>query len=80
MWPDGIVVPSPGFDQDTGFGQRVEDLAVEQLVAHRPVEGLAIAVLPRAAGCDVERLHTDPRQPLLDGRGDKFRAIVCRFR
>ena len=22
-------MPSPGFDQDTGFGQRVEDLAVE---------------------------------------------------
>ena len=42
MRADGVVVPSPGFDQDTGFGQRVEDLAVEQFVAHRAVEGLRV--------------------------------------
>lgn len=76
MRPDGVVMPSPGFDQYTGFGQRVEDLTLEQLVAHQAVEGLAVAVFPRAARCDVERFHADLRQPLLDGRGDKFRTIV----
>jgi hypothetical protein len=36
-------VPSPGFDHDLGFLQSVEDLAVEQLVAH---------LLPSRRSCD----------------------------
>ncbi len=43
----GIVVFPPPFDDDLGFVQRVEDLSVQQFVAHAPVEALAIAMLPR---------------------------------
>jgi hypothetical protein len=76
-------MPAPGFNQDPSLGQGVEDLPVQEFVTHRAVEGLAVAILPWAAGCDVERVHTDLRQPLLHGIGDKFRAIVrpyvCRW-
>ena len=44
MWPDGIVVPAPGLDQDLRFHQGVEDLPVGQFIAQRTVEGLAVAV------------------------------------
>ena len=47
MGTDGVVVPPPGFDQHPRFGERVEDLAIEQLVAKRPVEALVVAILPR---------------------------------
>ena len=44
---DGTVVPPPGFDEHARFGERVEDFAIEQLVAKRPVEALVVAILPR---------------------------------
>lgn len=74
--PDGVVVSAPALDQDPSFGQGVEDLPVQELVAHRAVEGLTVAIFPWAVGCNVERFHADLRQPLLHGIGDKFRAIV----
>jgi len=40
-------VSAPLFDQDPGFAEREEDLAVEELVAEPGVEALAIAVLSR---------------------------------
>ena len=42
-------MPSPGFDQDLGLSERVEDFAVEQFIAQRPIEALAIAIFPWAA-------------------------------
>ena len=45
--PDGVVVFAPALDQDLRLQQRVEDFAVEQLVAQLAVEALAVAVLPR---------------------------------
>jgi hypothetical protein len=33
MGPDGVVVSAPALDDDLGFVQGVEDLAVEQFVA-----------------------------------------------
>ena len=33
MRPPGVIVEAPLLDDDLGFLQRVEDLAVEQLVA-----------------------------------------------
>ncbi|ESW62637.1 hypothetical protein X772_36915 [Mesorhizobium sp. LSJC280B00] len=41
---------TPSFDDNPGLLQRVEDLAIEQLVAELRIEALAIAVLPRTAG------------------------------
>src|SRR3546814_3768768 len=68
----------PSLDQDPGLGERVEDLAIEQFIAQRPVEALAVSILPWRSGGDVERLHADLRQPFLHRRRDKFRAIVGR--
>jgi hypothetical protein len=46
-------MPPPGFDQRSGLSQGVEDLTIEQFVAQRAVEGLAVSVLPWAAWRDV---------------------------
>ena len=43
-------------DENLGFLEAVEDLAVEQFIAQFPVEAFAVAVLPRAAGRDVQSL------------------------
>jgi hypothetical protein len=73
---DGVVVPSLGLYQHFGLSEAIEDLAVEQFVAKRPVEALVIAILPRRAGRDVERLHADLGEPSLHGSGDKLGAII----
>jgi hypothetical protein len=67
---------SPCLDQDLGFGKAVEDFAIEQFVAQAAVERFTIAILPRAAGGNLQCLHSDLRQPFLDGDGNKFGAIV----
>ena len=76
MRTHAVVVEPPGFDQDLGFGQAVEDLAVEQLVAQLAVEALAVAVLPGTAGGDVGGLGADGGDPFTQGGGDELRAIV----
>ena len=76
MRPDRVVVLSPAFDDDPGFLQRAEDLAVKQFIAKLRVEALTIAVLPRAAGLDIGRPGPDRSDPFLDGFGTELRAIV----
>ena len=41
------------------------------------VEALGVAVLPRAARLDVQRLHARSRQELADRSGDELRAVVA---
>jgi hypothetical protein len=43
--PDGVVVAAPSFDQDLSFGQGIEDLPVQELIAKGSVEALAVAIL-----------------------------------
>ena len=50
MRPVGVVLDSPGFDNDLSLEQRGELLEVEQLVADPAVEGLDEGVLPRDPG------------------------------
>jgi hypothetical protein len=38
MWAEGVVMTSPAFDHDPSFVERVEDFAVEQLIAQPGVE------------------------------------------
>lgn len=57
-----VVVIPPAFDQDLRLLERVEDLRVQQLVPQLAVERLDVAVLPRAAGLDKQRLHA-PSSP-----------------
>ena len=66
MWPFRVVVISPVFDDDLSLLQRVEDLAIEELVPQLSIEALVVAVLPRTAGLDVEGLYIDPAEPIPD--------------
>lgn len=76
MRADGVVMPPPGLDQHLCLGEAVEDLAIEQFVAQRPIEALIISILSWRSRCDVERLHADLAEPFLDGIGDKFGAVI----
>jgi len=50
--PDGVVVNSQAFDQDSCFEQRIKQFCVEQLSAKFSVEGFNESVLPRTAWFD----------------------------
>jgi hypothetical protein len=76
MRPNGVVVPSPGLDDDLGFTQRIEDLSVEQFVPQTSIEAFNVAVLPRAAWFDVSGVGTHSSDPVLHRLGHELRAIV----
>src|SRR5918994_4974333 len=69
-------MPSPALDDDLGFLERVEDLAVEQLVPELRVEALDVAVLPWAAWGDVGGLRTHGSDPGLNPLGHELRPVV----
>jgi hypothetical protein len=70
-----VGTDTPGLDQHFWLREAVEDLAVEQFIAKRPVEAFVVAILPGRCRRDVERLHADVRQPFLDCCRVKFAAI-----
>lgn len=72
-----VVATSPGLDDDLGLLQRVEDLAVQQLIPELPVERLDVAVLPGRARFDEEGLRTDAAEPVPQSRRDELRPIVA---
>src|SRR2546421_2951890 len=76
MWPHRVVVTTPAFDDDLRLSQRVEDLAIKQLVAQPGIKTLDEPVLPRAARCDVGGLCSDGTDPLLHRLGNELRAII----
>ena len=47
MRSDGIVVVPPTLDQNLGFLECEEDLAVQALVPELAIEALVVAILPR---------------------------------
>lgn len=46
-WPDRVIVPAKLLDNDAGFLECVEDLAIEQFVHEAGIEAIAVSVLPR---------------------------------
>src|SRR6476659_7673585 len=74
--PDRIVVPPPALDGDLGFAQRVEALAVEELVAQASIEGLDVAVLPGTLSLDIGGPGADGRDPFLQGLGPRTQSNV----
>ena len=76
MRADGVEVPPPAFYDDLRLGEGVEDLAVEEFVAHPGIERLDEAVLPRAAGCDVGGLGANRADPFLHSLRDELRPII----
>ena len=72
----GVVMVPPSFDNNLGFPQRVEYLAVEQFISHSPVEAFAVSVLPGRSRLDIGGLCPSCFDPVPDGRSDKLRAVV----
>ncbi len=52
-----VVLQSPAFGQDLCFLKRVENLPIEQLITQLAIERLHVAIFPRAAQLDEERLN-----------------------
>jgi hypothetical protein len=63
MWPDGIVVAAPAFDQHLDLAKRREHFTIEQLAPEPGFEALAVGVLSRAAWLDEQRLLANPTKP-----------------
>ena len=76
MRAHGVVVASPAFDQYFRLLQRMEDLAVQQLVAELRVEALVAPIFPGTAGLDEQRPGPDPAEPVPHGDGGELAAIV----
>lgn len=76
MRSDGVVLSAPLLDDHSGFLQAVEDLLIEALVPEFAIEGLTITVLPWTAGLDVQRLRSQPGEPLTDDPGRHLCSIV----
>ncbi len=49
MWPDGVVFLQPLLNEDTRFGQRTEQPAVQAGDSKYRVEAFVVGVLPRTA-------------------------------
>ena len=62
---------SPSVDHDPCLLQCVKDLAVEQFVVQRAVEGFAVTVFARACWFDVGGLGTDGVDPFLEREGNR---------
>ena len=60
MWPKRIVFFSPHFNEDLGFPKRPEIGGIQALGSQFPIERLALAVLPRAAGFNELKPHLSP--------------------
>ena len=76
MRPDLDVVLAPLLDDDAGFSQRVEDLAVEEFVAHAGIEAFDIAIFPWRARFDVGRFRTNSPNPVSDFLSNELRTVV----
>jgi hypothetical protein len=76
MWSKRIVEAPPAFHDDAGFGERVENLAVKQLIPDAGVEAFDVAILPRAPRLDVGGLGTNGGDPILNRLCNELRAVV----
>jgi hypothetical protein len=66
----------PFFDDDLRFAERVENLAVQQFVAHSAVETFAVSVFPGTARLDECGLCANSVDPFPDVFGDEVSLIA----
>ena len=69
-------MPAPLFDDDGGFPQAVEDLAVEAFVTQLSVKGFAVAIFPGATGFDVQGPGSQPGEPAAHDLGRHLGTVV----
>ena len=58
---DPVVLLPPLLDHDPCFLQRVEDLPIQAFLPQLPIEALAVPVLPRTAGLDIQGISSQSR-------------------
>ena len=66
----------PGFEENLGLLQGVEDVPVQEFIAQPCVEALDVSVLPGRAGLDEGGPGSHLRDPSPDGVRDELRAVV----
>jgi hypothetical protein len=76
MRAECIIEASPAFDDDPGFSERVEDLAIEKLITNAGIEALDVAILPRATRLDVGGLCAHGGDPVLNRLRNELGAII----
>ena len=64
MWPHGIVVPAPDFDNHLRFTTTAEPLQAQAFVAEAAIEALVGTVLPGLTRVDQCRLDAGDLEPL----------------
>ncbi len=69
-------MPTPALDRDLSLAERRKDFSIQQRVAQLRIEALIVAILPWAAGFDIERLHAEPAEPAAHRLGGEFAAII----
>ncbi len=73
----GVVLDSPGFDNDLRFEERAELFDVQQFVADAAVEALDVRVFPWTARFDVADPDAREPTPLAQRVGDELGAVVA---
>ena len=77
MRPDGVVVPTPGFDDHLGFLSGSEPLHRQAFVTQLAVEGFVGAILPRFPGIAGGGVDAGRHDPVEDRPGHEFRSVIA---
>ena len=76
MWPNCIVVPTPGFNDYLRFAAAAEPLDAQALVTELAIEALIHPVLPRLARVDQRGLNAGAVEPFENRPANEFGTIV----
>lgn len=71
-----VVMFTPSAGEGADLLKAAGDIAVQKLIAQARVEAFDIAVLPRAAGLEMEGSDAEPAKPLANWVGDELGAVV----
>ena len=75
MWPFAVVDAQPGIRQRPEFGDRLEEMGIEDLGAIAAIEAFDVCVLIGLAGLDVVDRHAVLGAPVDKGLGGEFGAV-----
>jgi len=70
VWSLCVVVDALLLDDDFGFPEAVEHLAIEAFIAQLAVKGLAVTIFPGLSWLDVQAPRANTRQPVAQNLGN----------
>jgi len=76
MWPLGIIVQSPGFDDHLGFQERLKPLTLQALITELVMKTFDEPILPGLARRNENRANMVLSQPDLYSLCGEFTAII----